>query len=296
MNKKYTLVPDIDINATGLYRIKALRDFNNVKTGDLGGFVDNETNLSHEGNCWIYDDAIVRKSTILNNAIIRGKAIVENSYISDNVIIVDNPHITDSEIRGNAFIRDKVVIIKCIINNKANISGRVCLENSNVYDNCRIAGISSIVQCRFWQNVKINNNCAIRGVTAHDNVSILGHVHIDAFVYLYDNVVLDGSFSIYSDIDIKDNAIIYSKKDFIIFKNWWSSGRNFIWTRSNNMWQVGCFHGTGKELIKKAYKNSKNTGREYTRVVNYVEDILDRDKPKLVRLFNHIKRNIKLFI
>lgn len=40
------------------------------------------------------------------------------------------------------------------------------------------------------------------------------------------------------------------------------------------MWKVGCFYGTGKELVEKAYKDSELSGREYERVVKYVESIL----------------------
>lgn len=39
------------------------------------------------------------------------------------------------------------------------------------------------------------------------------------------------------------------------------------------MWKVGCFSGTGEELIKKAYKDSEKSGREYERIVKYVEEI-----------------------
>ena len=56
--------------------------------------------------------------------------------------------------------------------------------------------------------------------------------------------------------------------------------RYFTWTRSNNMWSVGCFYGTGKELIEKAYKDSELSGREYKRVVDYVESILRDEKLK----------------
>ena len=63
--KKYEL---INYNQeTNLYRIKALKDFNDVKSGDLGGFVDSENNLSHEGNCWIYDSAVVCDSALVCN-------------------------------------------------------------------------------------------------------------------------------------------------------------------------------------------------------------------------------------
>ena len=73
---------------------------------------------------------------------------------------------------------------------------------------------------------------------------------------------------------VKGDAIIETGRDYIVFKNWWSSDRYFTWTRNNNMWNVGCFYGTGKELIKKAYADSKDSGKEYERVVRYVESIL----------------------
>jgi UDP-3-O-[3-hydroxymyristoyl] glucosamine N-acyltransferase len=75
--KKYELTDEtITINETQtLYRIKALRDFGDVKAGDLGGYVESESNLSHEGNCWIYDDAIVSDSArIYDSAKISGDA------------------------------------------------------------------------------------------------------------------------------------------------------------------------------------------------------------------------------
>ena len=40
-------------------RVVALIDFGNVKTGDVGGFVESENNLSHDGLCWVSGDARV---------------------------------------------------------------------------------------------------------------------------------------------------------------------------------------------------------------------------------------------
>jgi len=42
-----------------LYRIEALIDFGIVKKGELGGYVEKETNLSQNGNAWVSDDARV---------------------------------------------------------------------------------------------------------------------------------------------------------------------------------------------------------------------------------------------
>lgn len=42
-------------------------------------------------------------------------------------------------------------------------------------------------------------------------------------------------------------------------------------TKSNHMWCVGCFYGTGQELIEKAYADSETSGQNYEHYVNFVE-------------------------
>ena len=164
--KKYKLTDEcITIGEHKLYRIEALIDFGWVKKGDKGGFIESEKNLSHNGYCWVF-----------GNAVVCGDAMVFG----------------DVEVFGEAII-----------------SG----------------------------NARINGNASVAG-----------------------------------------NARVVNNSDYIVFKNWWSSGRHFTWTRSNNMWKVGCFYGTGKELIAKAYKDSELSGREYERVVKYVESILKDNK------------------
>lgn len=84
----------------------------------------------------------------------------------------------------------------------------------------------------------------------------------------------------YGNAWVYGDARVCGDADYIVFKNFWSSGRYFTWTRSNNMWKVGCFHGTGEELIKKAYSDSEKSGREYEKVVRYVEGILADEKKR----------------
>lgn len=43
------------------------------------------------------------------------------------------------------------------------------------------------------------------------------------------------------------------------------------------MWKVGCFYGTGEQLIEKAYKDSELSGKEYEHVVKYVETTIIND-------------------
>ncbi len=59
--KKFELTSEFIINASGvkLFRIKALIDFGNVKEGEIGGYIKKESNLSQEGDAWVYGNAQV---------------------------------------------------------------------------------------------------------------------------------------------------------------------------------------------------------------------------------------------
>ena len=140
------------------------------------------------------------------------------------------------------------------------------------------------------------SNCAVIAERAfvEDSASVYGAVWIGGNAVIYDSaVIIQGSpwpLIINGYAKIGGNAVIKSDYDYIVFKNWWSSGRYFTWTRSNVMWSVGCFYGTGKKLIAKAYKDSKVSGREYERVVKYVEQIKRDSKPSL---WQRVKKMLK---
>ena len=76
MIKKYEFTEETKvICGRKLHRIRALRDFNDVKAGDLGGFIEKEENLSHEGNRWVYNNAkVYDNAEICGNAEIHGNA------------------------------------------------------------------------------------------------------------------------------------------------------------------------------------------------------------------------------
>jgi hypothetical protein len=101
----------------------------------------------------------------------------------------------------------------------------------------------------------------------HGNAKVLGK----ASVYEYAQVF--GRANVLGDVQIGGTAVVESTEDYIVFKNCWSSGRYLTWTRSNDMWKVGCFYGTGEELIKKAYKDSELSGKCYETIVRSTETI-----------------------
>lgn len=55
-----------------LHRIRAIRSFNGVKKGQLGGFIESEDNLSHDGNAWICSNAEVYGSVRVYGDILVG--------------------------------------------------------------------------------------------------------------------------------------------------------------------------------------------------------------------------------
>lgn len=215
MGKKYEMIPE-----GNLFRIKALRDFGDVKKGDLGGLIESETNLSHEGCCWIYDDAVVT-----NNA-----QVFEDAKVRKNAYVC-----CGAKVYGHAVVKGFVSVF----------------DHSEIYGNALVYGFVQI-----YSDAKV-----------YDYAMVYGYANIGGMAHIC------GEAHVYGNAYIRGDACVRGDEDYIVFKNWWSSGRYFIWTRSNDLWSVGCFYGTGKELVEKAYADSKEKGEQYKLIVEYVERI-----------------------
>ena len=104
MSKKYELVKSskIILGDVILYRIKALVDIPNiVEAGELGGYIESEKNLSHEGNCWVGDDAkVYGDAQIYGNAKVSGNAKV----CGNTKVCGDAKVYGDAQVSGNALI------------------------------------------------------------------------------------------------------------------------------------------------------------------------------------------------
>ena len=52
-----------------LHSIRALRDFGDVKAGQLGGWIESEDDLSHPGDAWVaYNEMFFGRSRIVDSA------------------------------------------------------------------------------------------------------------------------------------------------------------------------------------------------------------------------------------
>ena len=149
--KKFILTANtIDFYGIELYQIKALKDFNDVKAGDLGGYVEVEENLSHDGDCWIYDEAkALHDARALEDATMRDTAVashnanlygnskmLDNSKMLGEAALFNNATMTDSsiafdfsELSGNALISGGA-----ILGGNASSTKKVLYITTELYD------------------------------------------------------------------------------------------------------------------------------------------------------------------
>lgn len=79
--KKYELTEETKTwGGRTLHRIRALVAFGDVRAGDLGGWVESESNLNHNGNAWVYGNARVSDNArVYGDAVLRDHANVSKT-------------------------------------------------------------------------------------------------------------------------------------------------------------------------------------------------------------------------
>lgn len=137
MDKKYeiTIIPHpVKHN---LRRIRALKYIPGndmvpeVKIGDLGGYVQTKHNLSQDGRCWIYNDAMV-----YDNAVIVGGAIVaNNSQVYENALIENYAAILHySQVKGFSRVAGFSIID----------GGSIIEGDVGIWGNSKVIGMSKL--------------------------------------------------------------------------------------------------------------------------------------------------------
>ena len=165
--KKYEITNEtICVGGKTLYRIKSLIDFSNVTQGTLGGFIEKETNLSHDNNAWVYGNA----------------KVYDNAWVYGNAKVYDN-----ACVYGNAMVRDNAKVCgDARVYDNAKVCGDAMVHgNAEVYDNAWVYG-----------NAKVYDNAMVR-----DNVSVGGDAEVYGSTMVYGNVWLGDDAMIRDDAD-----------------------------------------------------------------------------------------------
>ena len=165
--KKYELTKETKvIGGKTLFRIRALRSFGDIKAGDLGGFIENERNLSHEGNAWVSGNARVSGNALVSgNAWVRGDAWVSgyarvsgNALVSgDGLINSNNDYLCEqglgSHNRSASFFKCKDghihVLCGCFSGNLDEFENKVKQEHGNSKYAKEYLGFIEVVKTHF---------------------------------------------------------------------------------------------------------------------------------------------------
>lgn len=236
MDKKYEIIGEKTVvgNKT-LYRIRALKDFGEVKKGDLGGYVENGTNLSHDGNCWIFDNA-----RVFNDAQVSGNAkVLGNAEVHEFAKVFGDAKVYgDTEISGYA-----VICSNPKVHGSSKISGTAKIHgNSEIYGNAEVYGDADIYgHARVLGNSKVFRRAEVSGISR-----------------------IAGESSIEKTSDYICIGPVGSRNDFTTFSK----------TKDENIHVVtGCFSGSlekFKEQVDKVHGNDQH-GEDYRNVIQFAE-------------------------
>lgn len=128
--KNYKLTDNtIMYNGIKLYQIEAINDFNKVKKGTLGGYIQSTDNLSDDA--WVGDNAkVYDKAKVSDNAWVSDNArVFDNAQVSGDAWVFDN-----AEVSGNARVSDKSWVY-----GKAQVYG-----NARVYCEAKVYGDADV--------------------------------------------------------------------------------------------------------------------------------------------------------
>lgn len=183
MNRRYSLTDQtIVYDGVILHRIKALRTFHCqlhvIKKGQLGGYIQSETNLAQADNAWVADHAkVYGDAKVLNNAYVCHEATVRgNACISDNAQVIDNAIVEDfAHVYNNA-----MVIGNAVVAGRAKIFG-----DAEVKDDAYINGDVSLDGFAY-----IDGTAKIRSNNDHIGISWFTNdvAHIHAFLCSDNNI------------------------------------------------------------------------------------------------------------
>jgi len=147
--KKYELTDEtIEIGDSVLHRIRAVRDFTlkdgtKIKKGELGGWVEEERNLSHDGNCWVGDNAkVFGDAQVCFNALVCDYAVVHSdAVVIDSAMVFGDAWVFgENQICDNAKVYDHATLCGAVrISGNARVCGDAHLHNNaNICDGAYI--------------------------------------------------------------------------------------------------------------------------------------------------------------
>ena len=169
----------------------------------------------------------------------------------------------DSIIIGKSWVNSSSEIISTSIENSYIGSSFVMQSNlsDSIVENSSIR-LSEVHTCNIQYSYIMD--CSLRSLNAYD--SKLSKVIL--------NRVCVHEFNLYTMGITEKDSLIITKENTIVFKNFWSSGRYFLYHIPTKTWYVGCFKGNSVELLKKAIADGEEKYEMYKKYVDFVQNMI----------------------
>lgn len=222
--RKYELTNETKVldNGTIVHRIRALKDFGRVRSGDFGGWVENKQNLSQEGNAWLWQDACV----------------CEDAYVCDDAQVVDHAMIC-----GHAEILQDAYVSGC-----AKVDGGACVfcearisDHAQVGGNAEVSGGAWI----FGRAVVAGNSTVSGDAKVGGDAIVTDHASLVGNVSVFDQARIDGNVKLCNSESFGGNAHISSGRDyiFVMIPGMTGSGLTFYLTGPQDNQRITCGFG-----------------------------------------------------
>ena len=155
-NQKYEITDIAHEKYPFLHRIRALRDIGQkVKSGELGGFVESESNLSFEpgDDAWIFDDAICtgdgyvdKGSRLFGNAVVCGHGYVSHdSAMSAHTRVEDDAYIRGADLCGHARVSGRGMVLASSDSDHRPILYEHCVVYGTVQGDIHMMGTAVVI-------------------------------------------------------------------------------------------------------------------------------------------------------
>ena len=149
-----------------LHRIRAVRDIPEyeIKSGDMGGWLETEKNLSHNGSAWVTDSAVVMDAAfvtgdarVMDSALVMGNArvmgaarVMDEAFVTGDARVTDSARVTGlSLVAGNALVMENARVMGV-----ARVTGAACVRgaawvtgNAHIMNSADYITINTIKNC-----------------------------------------------------------------------------------------------------------------------------------------------------
>jgi carbonic anhydrase/acetyltransferase-like protein (isoleucine patch superfamily) len=241
--KKFELTAEFVTNVFGkkLFRIKALVAFGNVEKGELGGFIENEDNLSHAGDAWVFGDA-----QVFGNAQVSGDArVFGDAWVSG-----------DARVFGDAWVFGDAQVF----------------GNARVFGDAQVSGDAQVFgDAWVFGDARVFGNARVFG-----DAQVLGDAQVSGNARVFGNAQVSGDAQVFGDAWVSGDARVSGNADYAVVTGFGRYFRATTFFRCKDKIlriQCGCFYGDlarFREIVKKTHGDSKYA-KEYLAIADLME-------------------------